>query len=116
MEALNNALYGLSHSIKDTSFKVEICNFQYNTPRSKGFITDRYISSNTVTIQNLIDYVNRNYIALLLICFDFEKAYDSIEWGFLFEVLKYFNFGEKLLNGLKYFIVTHLLSYKMLVI
>ena len=44
-----------------------------------GFITDRCISSNTVALQNLIDYVNKNHITSLLICVDFEKAYDLIE-------------------------------------
>ena len=38
--------------------------------------------------------MQENHITSLLICVDFEEAYDSIEWGFLFEVLKYFNFGQ----------------------
>ena len=32
---------------------------------------------------------------------DFEKAFDSIEWSFLFHALKKFNFGEKFINWIK---------------
>ena len=41
-----------------------------------GFITNRYISSNIVVLQNLIDYVNKNHVTSLLIYVDFERAYD----------------------------------------
>ena len=32
---------------------------------------------------------------------DFEKAFDSIEWNFLFKCLKTFNFGDSLLHWIK---------------
>ena len=38
------------------------------------------------------------YIALI----DFQKAFDSIEWGFMFKCLLHFNFGEISLDGSSY--------------
>ena len=32
---------------------------------------------------------------------DFEKAFDSVEWPFLFHTLKRFNFGEKFINWIR---------------
>lgn len=37
----------------------------------------------------------------LLLFLDFEKAFDSVEWNFLFQVLKQFNFGENFISWVK---------------
>lgn len=34
---------------------------------------------------------------------DFEKAFDSLSWEFLFSTLKFFNFGESIINWIKVF-------------
>ena len=47
--------------------------------------------------------MNENNTAGLLICTDSEKAFDTIEWEFLFKTLEYFNFGETLINCIKIF-------------
>ena len=36
-------------------------------------------------LQHLIDYVNENSIAGLSVCIDFEKAFDTFDWEFLFK-------------------------------
>ena len=33
-------------------------------------------------------------MSAVLLLIDFEKAFDTIKWSFLDEILKYFNFGE----------------------
>ena len=33
-----------------------------------------------------------------MVAFDFEKAFDSLSWSFLFRVLRSFNFGESFIN------------------
>jgi len=34
---------------------------------------------------------------------DFEKAFDSIEWSFIYKSLRYFNFGDDLINWIQTF-------------
>ena len=45
----------------------------------RGFRKDCYIGSNILDLQHLIDYVNENNIDGLLMCPDFENAFDTIE-------------------------------------
>ena len=48
----------------------------------RAFMKDHYIGSNILEVQHLKDcYVNENNIAGLLMCMDFEKAFDTIELG-----------------------------------
>jgi hypothetical protein len=60
-----------------------------------GFIKDRYLGDNVRAIYDLIEYLNKNKKPGLLLCLDFEKAFDSLNWEFMFNVLKLFGFGEE---------------------
>ena len=59
-----------------------------------GFIKDRYLGDNVRIIYDLIEYLNKNKKPGLLLCLDFEKAFDSLNWGYMFKVLTLFGFGE----------------------
>ena len=61
-----------------------------------GYIKDRYIGENVRIINDIFMYSEENGIDPFLAQIDFEKAFNSIEWPFLFKCLKTFNFGEKL--------------------
>ena len=53
-----------------------------------GFVKSRYIGEPIRFVEDLIakyDKENREGIIMQL---DFEKAFDSIEWNFIFELLK----------------------------
>jgi hypothetical protein len=50
-----------------------------------------------------MEYAEENDIPGLFLLIDFEKAFDSISWNFLNNILKIFNFGNLLKNGLKRF-------------
>ena len=66
-----------------------------------GFLQGRYIGENIRTVADLIDYTslrNRPGIILLL---DFEKAFDTIKWSFIFESLKLFKFGPEFIHWIK---------------
>ena len=58
-----------------------------------GFINDRYIGETVRSIFDLIDFTLSKNIPGLLIFIDFHKAFDSLEWNFLFACLRAFNFG-----------------------
>ena len=42
---------------------------------------------------NIMDFTAKENIPGLLLFIDFQKAFDSVEWEFLIESLKKFNFG-----------------------
>ena len=51
-----------------------------------GFLKGRYIGENTRFTYDLMDYTdNENILSLVLI--DFEKAFDSMSWSFIYKVL-----------------------------
>ena len=54
---------------------------------------DRFIGENTRLLFDLMHYLEENNLEGLLLLIDFEKAFDSIEWPFLLNTLKSFNFG-----------------------
>ena len=66
-----------------------------------GFISGRYIGDNTRLIYDLLNITETNNIPGLLLLIDFEKAFDSVSWGFLYKVLEYFNFGGSLISWIK---------------
>ena len=55
-----------------------------------GYIKGRYISQNVRTIENIMFCTNAHKIPGLLGLIDFEKAFDTLEWGCLFATLKLF--------------------------
>lgn len=58
-----------------------------------GFIPNRYLGDNVRLIYDMIDYLNRSKLPGLLLCLDFEKAFDCVNWCFMFKVLHAFGFG-----------------------
>ena len=56
-------------------------------------MANRYIGDNIRLIYDLISYLYRENKPGLLLCLDFEKAFDSVDWKFMFNVLRAFGFG-----------------------
>ena len=63
-----------------------------------AYIRKRFIGSSARTIIDIIDYCTKFNEQGLLLCLDFEKAFDSLEWGFLLKVLNKFNFGDNFIK------------------
>ena len=55
-----------------------------------GFIQGRYIGENIRLTLDMIEYINSNKLSGLLLFVDFEKAFDKIEWSFMFECMRFF--------------------------
>ena len=60
-----------------------------------GFIKGRRISESTRLIYDLMYYTEKKQIPGLLMLIDFEKAFDSVSWNFLYKMLEKFGFFMK---------------------
>ena len=69
----------------------------------KGFVSGRYIGECTRLVSDLIHHLMKTNKPGIILMIDFEKAFDSLEWGFLEHVLKYFNFGKYIIQWIKCF-------------
>ena len=59
-------------------------------------IKDRNITDTLRKLIDIIDYTKANHIQGILIAVDFEKAFDSLEWNFIFKTLEVFNFRKRI--------------------
>ena len=61
-----------------------------------AFVKDRYIGDAVRTVADVIQFTKFSNILGILLNIDFEKTYDSVDHGFLKNVIKLFNFGESM--------------------
>ena len=47
---------------------------------------------------DIIDYANRKKVPGAVLSIDLCKAFDSLKWSFIFEMLKLYGFGSKIIN------------------
>ena len=66
-----------------------------------GFLKGRFIGENIRLIDGLINHTAARNIPGLLMFLDFEKAFDTVEWSFIWKALSSFNFGTSLINWIK---------------
>ena len=59
-----------------------------------GFMKGRFIGQNVRLLDDLLEYTDVKKIPGILLFIDFEKAFDTIEWPFIQNVLRHFNFGQ----------------------
>ena len=64
-------------------------------------VKGRKISQNLLLNRDFITYANKNNLKASLISLDQMKAFDRVEWTFLFETLKKMNFGHKFISHIK---------------
>ena len=84
---INNRIYGLLPKLVN-----------YN---QSGFIRGRNIGDNIRLMFDIIDYVNRKKEPGAVLSIDLCKAFDSLKWSFIFEMLKLCGFGSKIINWIK---------------
>ena len=66
-----------------------------------GYIKGRNICEDIRTIEDIISYTRLKKISGFITLVDFQKAFDTVEWSFLFDTLKVFNFGENFIKWIK---------------
>jgi len=80
--------------------------FKYLLPKliaddQTGFVPERYIGCNINRLMNILNHCNENNIEGMLISIDFEKAFDSMEWDFVFRAMAYFGFSSKFIGWIR---------------
>ena len=68
-----------------------------------GFLKGRSITENICLINNIISYTESKNIPGMLLFVDFEKAFDTIEWSFVQQMLLCFGFGPSFINWINLF-------------
>ena len=64
-------------------------------------IKERYIGCGTRNLIDLYEMCEKSNEPGALINIDFEKAFDSVEWNFMYAVLKRFNFGNNFIKWIR---------------
>ena len=67
-------------------------------PDQYAYVKGRTIFDAVRTIDDIMEYTKIKQLPGLMVAFDFEKAFESLSWPFLFKALKSFNFGESFIK------------------
>ena len=68
-----------------------------------GFIQGRYIGECTRLVYDILNYTETLQIPGMLVLIDFQKAFDSISWSFIYKTLLFLGFSNNFLKWLKLF-------------
>ena len=49
---------------------------------------------------DIINYVNKKKMTSIIIFIDYDKAFDTVNWQFLYDCLKTLNFGDNFINNI----------------
>ena len=66
-----------------------------------AYVKGRFIGEGIKTIDGIIDFIKENNLDSYILTIDFEKAFDSLEWNFLWEVLKSFGMPPFFIDAIK---------------
>ena len=66
-----------------------------------AYIKERFMGTNIRLLNDIIDFYERTDKPGLLFFIDFQKAFDSLEWNFLFHTLKHLGFGKDFITWIQ---------------
>lgn len=66
-----------------------------------AFIKGRYIMDGVVILNEVVEEAMRNKARRMILKVDFEKAYDSVEWDYLFRMLHILKFPTRWIKWIK---------------
>ena len=65
------------------------------------FLKGRYIGENIRLVYDVMSKLKKLGKRGLIVLLDFEKAFDSLEWGYIFKVLRAYNFENDFIKWVK---------------
>ena len=68
-----------------------------------GFMSDRSTSDNIRLVYDVLEQALLQKKPGMLLLIDFEKAFDTVAWSFIFKCLKYFNFKNDIITWIETF-------------
>jgi len=66
-----------------------------------AYLKNRFIGQNVRVIHDVIYYCNHYNIPGAIICLDFQKAFDMVNWNFMLKTLQKFGFGPNFISLVK---------------
>ena len=70
-------------------------------PNQVAYVKGRFIGEGIKTIEGVIHFIRENKLDGYILAIDFEKAFDSIEWDYLWESLETFGFPSAYIKLIK---------------
>ena len=70
-------------------------------PQQTAYIKGRFIGENIRSVLDILEYTDKKNIPGILLCLDFQKAFDHLEWNFMINTLKRFNFGKSFIKWIE---------------
>jgi hypothetical protein len=64
------------------------------SPNQSAFIKGRFIQDNFMLVQQTTRFLHQHKLPRILLKLDISKAFDSVSWPFLLEVLQHLGFGQ----------------------
>ena len=89
-----NVIYKLASAVISNILKKVLDNII--NENQKGFIAGRFLGENIRLIYDVLFESKKQNIPGMLLSIDFEKAFDTVSWNFISDVLDYFNFGNSI--------------------
>ena len=92
--SLLNEIYKLTSAVISNRIK-KVLDSIINENQN-GFIAGRFLGENIRLIYDALFESKKQNIPGMLLSIDFEKAFDTVSWSFISDVLDYFNFGNSI--------------------
>ena len=66
-----------------------------------AYMKGRYMGTNIRLVSDIIEHYDMTNKSGILLMLDFQKAFDTIEWEFMFKTLHFFNFGPSFIRWIQ---------------
>ena len=99
--SLLSVVYKLASSVIANRLKTVLDKLISKT--QTGFIEGRFIGESTRLVYDVMQFTEEKNIPGLLMLIDFEKAFDTVSWKFMYKVFQFFGFGKSFMRWIELF-------------